>query len=77
MSSRLKHGAAVAIGATMIVLGGFSLPGAEPEVDSIDFFERKVRPVLAANCFECHGDKKQKGELRLDSLDAILAGGEF
>ena len=40
------------------------------------FFEQNVRPLLAENCYSCHGDKKQKGGLRLDSLEAILAGGE-
>ena len=28
------------------------------------------------NCYSCHGDKKQKGGLRLDSFEAILQGGE-
>ena len=32
--------------------------------------------MLAENCYSCHGDKKQKGGLRLDSLEAILKGGE-
>ena len=40
------------------------------------FFEQNVRPLLAENCYSCHGDKKQKGGLRLDSLEAILKGGE-
>ena len=40
------------------------------------FFEQKVRPLLAENCYSCHGDKKQKGGLRLDSLESILKGGE-
>jgi cytochrome c553 len=40
------------------------------------FFEARVRPVLAENCFRCHGDKKQKGGLRLDSLANMLAGGD-
>jgi hypothetical protein len=40
------------------------------------FFEKNVRPLLAENCYSCHGDKKQKGGLRLDSLEAILKGGE-
>ena len=31
------------------------------------FFEEKVRPLLAANCWECHGAKKQESGLRLDS----------
>jgi hypothetical protein len=40
------------------------------------FFEQNVRPLLVENCYTCHGDKKQKGGLRLDSLEAILNGGE-
>ena len=39
------------------------------------FFETKVRPVLAEHCFACHGPKKQKAGLRLDSRPAILEGG--
>jgi hypothetical protein len=37
-------------------------------------FEAKVRPILVANCYDCHGDQ-QYGGLRLDSRDAILKGG--
>ena len=40
------------------------------------FFEQNVRPLLAENCYSCHAAKKQKGGLRLDSLEAILKGGE-
>ena len=40
------------------------------------FFEQNVRPLLAQNCYSCHGEKKQKGGLRLDSIEAILKGGE-
>ena len=35
-----------------------------------------VAPVLAAKCAGCHGEEKQKGKLRLDSLEAILAGSD-
>src|SRR5262245_27100159 len=41
-----------------------------------DFFEKSVRPVLADNCWSCHGPKKQSAGLRLDSRAAILKGGE-
>jgi mono/diheme cytochrome c family protein len=41
-----------------------------------EFFEAKVRPVLAAHCFECHGTGKHKGGLRLDARDSMLKGGE-
>lgn len=34
----------------------------------------KVRPILAKSCVSCHGPSKQKGDLRLDTPDAIRAG---
>ena len=40
-----------------------------------DFFESRVRPVLASKCYSCHGADKQFGNLRLDSRDRILRGG--
>lgn len=44
----------------------------------LDFFERKIRPVLVEHCYECHaaGSKSLKGGLRVDSRDALLAGGD-
>ena len=42
---------------------------------SAEFFETRIRPILAANCFDCHTED-EKGGLRLDSREAILAGGE-
>src|SRR5262245_30007668 len=47
-----------------------------PTPEQVQFFESKVRPVLAENCFRCHGPKKQKGDLRLDSLAGMLEGGD-
>lgn len=44
--------------------------------ESIEFFELKIRPLLANNCYECHGEKKQKANLVLIGRDAILKGGE-
>src|SRR5687768_1659892 len=38
-------------------------------------FEKILQPFLAANCNRCHGEKKQKGELRLDTLSRDFAGG--
>jgi len=48
---------------------------AEASAKDVKFFEQKVRPILQARCFECHGAEKQRGELRLDSRAATLAGG--
>ena len=52
------------------------LPGQskeEPEYEG-DFAE--VYAILDEYCIECHGEKKQKGELRLDTLAYSLEGGE-
>ncbi|MDF2378290.1 MAG: hypothetical protein P1U81_18780 [Verrucomicrobiales bacterium] len=38
-------------------------------------YEDLIVPVLSAKCAGCHGDEKQKGKLRVDSLEAILKGG--
>lgn len=51
---------------------------AEPvEVTSTqaDYFEKRIRPFLANDCYECHGAKKQKGGLRVDSREALRRGG--
>src|SRR6185503_8253565 len=44
----------------------------------VDFFEKKIRPVLADNCYECHSEAstKLKGGLRVDSRAALLQGGD-
>ena len=39
------------------------------------FFETKVRPVLARQCYSCHGAEKQFSGLRVDSREALLKGG--
>ena len=43
-----------------------------------DFFESKVRPVLAERCYPCHSSaaSKSKGGLRLDDRAAARAGGD-
>lgn len=38
-------------------------------------FDAEIRPLLAKYCFECHGAEKQKGDIRLDTLDPNLATG--
>ena len=49
---------------------------AAPDADAIRFFENKVRPLLAAECYECHGEEKSKGGLRADHIDFLLEGGD-
>src|SRR5262245_18455603 len=43
-----------------------------------EFFEKRIRPILAEHCFECHSAKTNplKGGLRLDSREGLMAGGD-
>src|SRR6478609_3178753 len=55
------------------------LPAAAPAADPpkrehLDFFENKVRPVLAEHCYTCHGPKKQSAGLRLDTAAGFKQG---
>lgn len=40
------------------------------------FFAKRVAPILQDKCVQCHGEKKQKGKLRLDSYAWLMKGGE-
>ena len=58
------------------LLAGIS-SAAAPSTEGIDFFEKRVRPVLIEKCYECHSEgKKTKGGLALDSREALLHGGD-
>src|SRR5882672_5324505 len=35
-----------------------------------------IKPIFEKSCIKCHGAEKQKGKLRLDSLEATLKGGQ-
>jgi Protein of unknown function (DUF1553)/Protein of unknown function (DUF1549)/Planctomycete cytochrome C len=49
----------------------------KPPPDGVEFFEKKIRPLLIKHCYECHGPdaKKPGGGLRLDTRDGVLKGG--
>src|SRR4051812_12642152 len=69
-----------AIGAGALALAG-SLASPTPARAAADeagakFFESKIRPILAQNCVGCHGEEKQKGDLRLDTRENLLKGGK-
>lgn len=46
--------------------------------EQAEFFENRIRPVLAEHCYSCHSTqaKRLKAELYLDNREAALAGGE-
>src|SRR6266436_7300276 len=39
-------------------------------------YAKDIKPIFEKSCTKCHGAEKQKGKLRLDSLQAALKGGE-
>ena len=54
-----------------------SAPAAAPDAAGLEFFEKRIRPLLAEHCYECHSaEKKTKGGLRLDNRDGWSRGGD-
>src|SRR4051812_40016013 len=54
---------------------------AAPDPAGVEFFEKHIRPVLVEKCYKCHSaeaaaNKKLKGDLRLDTREGLLKGGE-
>ncbi len=49
-----------------------------PTAEQVDFFEKKIRPVLADKCYKCHSEKAEKvrGGLLLDTREGIRRGGD-
>ena len=39
-------------------------------------YAKVIQPMFDAHCVSCHGPKKEKGKLRLDTLEATLKGGK-
>jgi hypothetical protein len=60
----------------LLALGAQDPPPADRE--GLDFFEKKIRPVLVDRCYSCHSAdaKKLKGALLVDSRDGLLKGGD-
>src|ERR1041385_2360744 len=78
----------VLMGVTVAVLLSHALAGAgavqprkqQPALtrEAVEFFEKKIRPVLTGKCYPCHsaGAEKVKGGLLLDSRNGWMKGGE-
>jgi mono/diheme cytochrome c family protein len=56
---------------------GFVGTPARAADDAAALFKKEVRPLLERKCFECHSSKADevKGDLKLETVDAILRGG--
>src|SRR5262245_35371768 len=67
---------ALLLGISLVPGGLLAAEQPRPAPQQVEFFEKEIRPLLAEKCWNCHGEKKQEGGLRLDSRAAILKGGD-
>jgi mono/diheme cytochrome c family protein len=47
----------------------------EPAPNTVEFYNQRVQPIFANNCYRCHGGMNHRGALQLDSRAALLKGG--
>src|SRR5688572_24459277 len=61
--------------AALLTLGLGAGRAAAADAPKIDFV-KQIKPIFAENCYKCHGAEKQKGKLRLDTVEAFTKGGK-
>jgi mono/diheme cytochrome c family protein len=47
----------------------------DPTSKEAVYYKDQIQPILETYCYECHGEKKQKGEMRLDKLHWDMTNG--
>ncbi|MEK7677513.1 MAG: DUF1549 domain-containing protein, partial [Verrucomicrobiota bacterium] len=54
------------------------MAGNEPDAAGLEFFEKKIRPVLVEHCYPCHSrqSEKVKGGFRLETREDLRHGGD-
>ncbi|HEX2750837.1 MAG TPA: c-type cytochrome domain-containing protein [Verrucomicrobiales bacterium] len=57
--------------AAMAATPAFAVPVEEQTV-----YQAVIAPMVSEKCISCHGEAKQKGKLRMDSLEAMLKAGK-
>jgi len=63
----------VKLGSCLVAISALGF--AQQASEKIEFFERRIRPVLTHNCYSCHTDTKLGG-LQVNSRVALLSGGK-
>jgi hypothetical protein len=74
-------GGIVVATSALVCVAGVAARGAEPSPitgERLEFFEKRIRPLLVEHCYECHAADAEEigGGLRLDRHDTRLAGGD-
>src|SRR5437879_5558594 len=75
------HSRVIGVGAcrlVLILILNFRAVAGELTPAQMEFFENKIRPILAENCYKCHSlqAEKVKGGLLLDTREGVLKGSE-
>ena len=63
---------AVGLGATALLWQ----PRSVSAQANTDMYVKTVQPILANNCYKCHGGENHRGGLQLDTKERILKGGK-
>src|SRR5713101_5780449 len=62
--------------ALVLTTGVAATASDQEQAAQVQFFETKVRPILASRCYACHSaDTKPSGGLRVDDRNGLLTGG--
>jgi cytochrome c553 len=69
---------ALAVASPAFALEEATQAAAKPTAEQLDFFEKKIRPVLTDKCYKCHSEKadKLRGGLLLDTREGARRGGD-
>jgi hypothetical protein len=69
----------VRLSASLILLLAPRAPAEDLSPQDVEFFEKKVRPLLVAHCYECHSQQagEPEGELLLDHKSGWEQGGDL
>jgi hypothetical protein len=67
-----------------LCLGLIAVRAADPDISKLPpaadkkglTYEKDIKPVLEKSCIKCHGPEKPKSKYRVDSLEAMIKGGE-
>ncbi|MDB4793313.1 PSD1 and planctomycete cytochrome C domain-containing protein, partial [bacterium] len=68
----------ILLNAVLCLMFVITQTGQAEEMANVDFFEKRIRPMLVKHCYECHSEqeKEQMGGLLLDRQSGWLKGGE-
>jgi mono/diheme cytochrome c family protein len=82
MSKNTRYTTGMGTVLTVAMVAGFSAIAADPDLSKLPpastqkdiTYAKDIQPIFKTSCYGCHGADRQKGGLRLDTLEATLKG---